>query len=172
MPWLPSFPTIGYLKLTFPATSCPTSHQDSCISQNFKNWRLQKTIWKNCLKKRVVCFIISNLMYFDIFFLIGIYFLLIHPSYFLLATNWIGLRKLQELDVSDNKLTELPALFLHSFKSLSCLNVSRNNLKAFPDAWACPLVSNLPETVKEAVSPTALRVHRAPPLAVQSCPML
>ncbi|KAJ1069628.1 hypothetical protein K5549_006212 [Capra hircus] len=55
------------------------------------------------------------------------------------ATNWIGLRKLQELDVSDNKLTELPALFLHSFKSLSCLNVSRNNLKAFPDAWACPL---------------------------------
>uniref|UniRef100_A0A286XAK7 non-specific serine/threonine protein kinase n=1 Tax=Cavia porcellus TaxID=10141 RepID=A0A286XAK7_CAVPO len=55
------------------------------------------------------------------------------------ATNWIGLRKLQELDVSDNKLTELPALFLHSFKSLSCLNVSRNNLKVFPDPWACPL---------------------------------
>ncbi|XP_004623505.1 leucine-rich repeat serine/threonine-protein kinase 1 [Octodon degus] len=55
------------------------------------------------------------------------------------ATNWIGLRKLQELDISDNKLTELPALFLHSFKSLSCLNVSRNNLKVFPDPWACPL---------------------------------
>ncbi|EPY82802.1 hypothetical protein CB1_000623005 [Camelus ferus] len=55
------------------------------------------------------------------------------------ATNWIGLRKLQELDISDNKLTELPAIFLHSFKSLSCLNVSRNNLKVFPDAWACPL---------------------------------
>lgn len=55
------------------------------------------------------------------------------------ATNWIGLRKLQELDISDNKLTELPALFLHAFKSLSCLNVSRNNLKVFPDAWACPL---------------------------------
>ncbi|XP_065762554.1 leucine-rich repeat serine/threonine-protein kinase 1 [Muntiacus reevesi] len=55
------------------------------------------------------------------------------------ATNWIGLRKLQELDVSDNKLTELPALFLHSFKSLSCLNASRNNLRALPDAWACPL---------------------------------
>ncbi|XP_015424594.1 PREDICTED: LOW QUALITY PROTEIN: leucine-rich repeat serine/threonine-protein kinase 1 [Myotis davidii] len=56
------------------------------------------------------------------------------------ATNWIGLRKLQELDVSDNKLTELPATFLHSFKSLHCLNVSRNKLKVFPDAWACPLL--------------------------------
>ncbi|XP_066094861.1 leucine-rich repeat serine/threonine-protein kinase 1 isoform X2 [Saccopteryx bilineata] len=55
------------------------------------------------------------------------------------ATNWIGLRKLQELDISDNKLTELPAVFLHSFKSLSFLNVSRNKLKVFPDAWACPL---------------------------------
>ncbi|XP_007958127.1 leucine-rich repeat serine/threonine-protein kinase 1 [Orycteropus afer afer] len=55
------------------------------------------------------------------------------------ATNWIGLRKLQELDIADNKLTELPALFLHSFKSLTYLNVSRNNLKAFPDPWACPL---------------------------------
>ncbi|XP_077796593.1 leucine-rich repeat serine/threonine-protein kinase 1 isoform X3 [Macaca mulatta] len=55
------------------------------------------------------------------------------------ATNWIGLRKLQELDISDNKLTELPALFLHSFKSLNSLNVSRNNLKLFPDPWACPL---------------------------------
>uniref|UniRef100_A0A8C7ANZ7 Leucine-rich repeat serine/threonine-protein kinase 1 n=1 Tax=Neovison vison TaxID=452646 RepID=A0A8C7ANZ7_NEOVI len=55
------------------------------------------------------------------------------------ATNWIGLRKLQELDISDNKLIELPALFLHCFKSLSFLNVSRNNLKVFPDAWACPL---------------------------------
>uniref|UniRef100_G1PJL3 Roc domain-containing protein n=1 Tax=Myotis lucifugus TaxID=59463 RepID=G1PJL3_MYOLU len=55
------------------------------------------------------------------------------------ATNWIGLRKLQELDVSDNKLTELPATFLHSFKSLHCLNVSSNKLKVFPDAWACPL---------------------------------
>ena len=65
--------------------------------------------------------------------------------YFPLATNWIGLRKLQELDISNNKLTELPALFLHSFKSLSYLNVSRNNLKVFPDAWACPLVSIVPE---------------------------
>lgn len=60
------------------------------------------------------------------------------------ATNWIGLRKLQELDISDNKLTELPMVFLHSFKSLSYLNVSRNKLKVFPDAWACPLVSMAP----------------------------
>ncbi|ELV13456.1 Leucine-rich repeat serine/threonine-protein kinase 1 [Tupaia chinensis] len=55
------------------------------------------------------------------------------------ATNWIGLRKLQELDLGDNKLTELPATFLHSFKSLSGLNVSKNHLKAFPEPWACPL---------------------------------
>ncbi|XP_006900121.1 PREDICTED: leucine-rich repeat serine/threonine-protein kinase 1 [Elephantulus edwardii] len=55
------------------------------------------------------------------------------------ATNWIGLRKLQELDVSDNRLTELPELFLHSLKSLTCLDASRNNLRAFPEPWACPL---------------------------------
>ncbi|KAM4826424.1 leucine-rich repeat serine/threonine-protein kinase 1 [Thomomys bottae] len=55
------------------------------------------------------------------------------------ATNWIGLRKLQELDVSDNRLTELPTLFMHSFKALTHLNVSRNNLRVFPDPWACPL---------------------------------
>ncbi|XP_034640793.1 leucine-rich repeat serine/threonine-protein kinase 1 [Trachemys scripta elegans] len=55
------------------------------------------------------------------------------------ATNWIGLRKLQELDVSDNRLVELPTLFLYCFKSLTILNVSKNNLKVFPDPWACPL---------------------------------
>ncbi|XP_074090333.1 leucine-rich repeat serine/threonine-protein kinase 1 isoform X1 [Macrotis lagotis] len=55
------------------------------------------------------------------------------------ATNWIGLRKLQELELSDNMLTELPTIFLHSFKSLNFLNVSRNKLKIFPDPWACPL---------------------------------
>ncbi|XP_067873774.1 leucine-rich repeat serine/threonine-protein kinase 1 isoform X2 [Heterodontus francisci] len=55
------------------------------------------------------------------------------------ATNWIGLRKLQEIDVSDNKLELLPTIFLHCFKSLSRLKVSRNILKYFPEPWACPL---------------------------------
>ncbi|XP_063170359.1 leucine-rich repeat serine/threonine-protein kinase 1 [Candoia aspera] len=55
------------------------------------------------------------------------------------ATNWIGLRKLQELDVSDNKLSELPVSFLHCLKSLHSLNGSGNNLKVFPQPWACPL---------------------------------
>uniref|UniRef100_UPI00398E8825 leucine-rich repeat serine/threonine-protein kinase 1 n=1 Tax=Pristiophorus japonicus TaxID=55135 RepID=UPI00398E8825 len=55
------------------------------------------------------------------------------------ATNWIGLRKLQELDVSDNNLELLPTIFLHCFKSLSSLKVSRNTLKYFPEPWACPL---------------------------------
>ncbi|XP_062819072.1 leucine-rich repeat serine/threonine-protein kinase 1 isoform X1 [Anolis carolinensis] len=53
--------------------------------------------------------------------------------------NWIGLRKLQELDVSDNRLSELPDPFLHCLKSLNVLNVSRNKLKVFPQPWACPL---------------------------------
>ncbi|MGH0137117.1 UNVERIFIED_CONTAM: hypothetical protein FKN15_036561, partial [Acipenser sinensis] len=57
------------------------------------------------------------------------------------GTNWIGLRRLQELDVSDNRLTEVPACFLHCFKSLRSFNVSRNKLKVFPDPWACPLVA-------------------------------
>ncbi|XP_061451972.1 leucine-rich repeat serine/threonine-protein kinase 1 isoform X2 [Rhineura floridana] len=55
------------------------------------------------------------------------------------AINWIGLRKLQELDVSDNRLSEMPAHFVHCLKSLSFLNVSGNNLKVFPQPWACPL---------------------------------
>ncbi|XP_039215029.1 leucine-rich repeat serine/threonine-protein kinase 1 isoform X3 [Crotalus tigris] len=57
------------------------------------------------------------------------------------ATNWIGLRKLRELDVSDNRLSELPASFLHCLKSLHSLNGSSNNLKVFPQPWACPLKS-------------------------------
>lgn len=65
-----------------------------------------------------------------------------HPA----ATNWIGLRKLQELDLADNRLTELPVLFLHAFKSLAYLNVSRNNLKSFPDPWSCPLVCTMKTT--------------------------
>ncbi|XP_015198818.2 leucine-rich repeat serine/threonine-protein kinase 1 isoform X2 [Lepisosteus oculatus] len=71
-------------------------------------------------------------------------------------TNWIGLRKLQELDVSDNQLATLPCPTLHCFKSLISLNVSRNKLKEFPDPWACPLryckassncIENLPDTI-------------------------
>ncbi|XP_074522271.1 leucine-rich repeat serine/threonine-protein kinase 1 isoform X2 [Halichoeres trimaculatus] len=54
-------------------------------------------------------------------------------------TNWIGLRKLEELDVSDNSLTSLPVAVMHCLKSLSILNVCRNKLSCFPDAWACPL---------------------------------
>lgn len=67
------------------------------------------------------------------------------------ATNWIGLRKLQEFDVSDNRLVELPTVFLYCFKSLNILNVSRNQLKVFPDPWACPLVSHTALSESEAV---------------------
>ncbi|KAG9352282.1 hypothetical protein JZ751_020695 [Albula glossodonta] len=55
------------------------------------------------------------------------------------GTNWIGLRKLEELDVSDNCLTSLSSSVMHCFKSLVSLNVSRNKLTEFPDPWACPL---------------------------------
>ncbi|XP_069767547.1 leucine-rich repeat serine/threonine-protein kinase 1 isoform X4 [Narcine bancroftii] len=55
------------------------------------------------------------------------------------ATNWIGLRKLREVDISDNRLEVLPTVFLHCFKSLSSLGASRNALKHFPEPWACPL---------------------------------
>lgn len=67
------------------------------------------------------------------------------------ATNWIGLRKLQEFDVSDNRLVELPTVFLYCFKSLNILNVSRNQLKVFPDPWACPLVSQTALSESQAV---------------------
>uniref|UniRef100_A0A3Q1I1B7 non-specific serine/threonine protein kinase n=1 Tax=Acanthochromis polyacanthus TaxID=80966 RepID=A0A3Q1I1B7_9TELE len=71
-------------------------------------------------------------------------------------TNWIGLRKLRELDVSDNCLTSLPTAVMHCLKSLSFLNVSRNKLTSFPDPWACPLkqckassnvIESLPNTI-------------------------
>ncbi|MGH0128208.1 UNVERIFIED_CONTAM: hypothetical protein FKN15_044920 [Acipenser sinensis] len=73
------------------------------------------------------------------------------------GTNWIGLRRLQELDVSDNRLTEVPACFLHCFKSLRSFNVSRNKLKVFPDPWACPLQywrasSNSMESIPDTIS--------------------
>ncbi|XP_035387696.1 leucine-rich repeat serine/threonine-protein kinase 1 isoform X1 [Electrophorus electricus] len=72
------------------------------------------------------------------------------------GTNWIGLRRLQELDVSSNCLTDLPFAVLNRFKSLSSLNVSSNNLGHFPDPWACPLkickaannqIRSLPDTI-------------------------
>uniref|UniRef100_A0A8C4ZLF4 non-specific serine/threonine protein kinase n=1 Tax=Gadus morhua TaxID=8049 RepID=A0A8C4ZLF4_GADMO len=71
-------------------------------------------------------------------------------------TNWIGLRSLQDLDVSDNALVRLPTAVLHCLKSLSLLNVSRNRLDCFPDPWACPLkickassnsIEGLPDTI-------------------------
>ncbi|XP_062868607.1 leucine-rich repeat serine/threonine-protein kinase 1 isoform X2 [Trichomycterus rosablanca] len=55
------------------------------------------------------------------------------------GTNWVGLRRLQDLDISDNVLVELPSHVLHCFKSLSTLNISRNRIRRFPDPWACPL---------------------------------
>ncbi|XP_074480599.1 leucine-rich repeat serine/threonine-protein kinase 1 isoform X2 [Sebastes fasciatus] len=73
-----------------------------------------------------------------------------------LTTNWIGLRKLEELDVSDNCLTSLPTAIMHCLKSLSFLNVCRNTLSTFPDPWACPLrqcrasfnvIESLPNTI-------------------------
>uniref|UniRef100_A0A8C9V6H9 non-specific serine/threonine protein kinase n=1 Tax=Scleropages formosus TaxID=113540 RepID=A0A8C9V6H9_SCLFO len=72
------------------------------------------------------------------------------------GTNWIGLRKLEELDVSDNALSSLPSAVLHFFKSLNSLNVCRNKLKEFPEPWACPLkycrsssnvIESLPDTI-------------------------
>ncbi|CAN9506910.1 unnamed protein product [Ophioblennius macclurei] len=71
-------------------------------------------------------------------------------------TNWIGLRKLEELDVSDNGLLGLPTAVMHCLKSLCFLNVSRNKLSSFPDPWACPLkqlkacfnaIESLPNTI-------------------------
>ncbi|XP_038162764.1 leucine-rich repeat serine/threonine-protein kinase 1 isoform X2 [Cyprinodon tularosa] len=70
--------------------------------------------------------------------------------------NWIGLRKLEVLDVSGNSLTSLHTSVMHCLKSLRCLDVSRNRLRAFPEPWACPLrickassniIENLPNTI-------------------------
>ncbi|KAI7813751.1 leucine-rich repeat serine/threonine-protein kinase 1 isoform X1 [Triplophysa rosa] len=73
------------------------------------------------------------------------------------GTNWIGLRKLQELDLSDNMLTDVPSSVLHCLKSLNSLNVSRNKLSGFPDPWACPLKickasNNQMETLPDTIS--------------------
>ncbi|KAM9461021.1 leucine-rich repeat serine/threonine-protein kinase 1 [Clarias gariepinus] len=72
------------------------------------------------------------------------------------GTNWIGLRRLQELDVSDNHLIDLPSSVMHCFKSLNSFNISKNRLSRFPDPWACPLkickaasnqIESLPDTI-------------------------
>lgn len=63
------------------------------------------------------------------------------------GTNWIGLRKLQELDVSDNCLSSLPTAVMHCLKSLSVLRVCRNRLSRVPDPWACPLVGTHTRTL-------------------------
>ncbi|XP_054916004.1 leucine-rich repeat serine/threonine-protein kinase 1 isoform X2 [Poeciliopsis prolifica] len=72
------------------------------------------------------------------------------------TVNWIGLRKLEGLDVSGNCLTSLLTSVMHCLKSLRCLDVSRNKLNAFPDPWACPLnqckassnqIENLPNII-------------------------
>ncbi|XP_047437183.1 leucine-rich repeat serine/threonine-protein kinase 1 isoform X2 [Mugil cephalus] len=73
------------------------------------------------------------------------------------TTNWIGLRKVEELDVSDNFLTSLPTAIMHRLKSLSSLNVSKNQLNTFPDPWACPLrqckaFSNVIESLPNTIS--------------------
>ncbi|XP_058485313.1 leucine-rich repeat serine/threonine-protein kinase 1 [Solea solea] len=73
------------------------------------------------------------------------------------STNWIGLRKLEELDVSDNRLDSLSVSVMHCLKSLTVLNVSGNRLSSFPDPWACPLKqckasSNMIETLPNTMS--------------------
>uniref|UniRef100_A0AAY4E7H3 non-specific serine/threonine protein kinase n=1 Tax=Denticeps clupeoides TaxID=299321 RepID=A0AAY4E7H3_9TELE len=71
--------------------------------------------------------------------------------------NWIGLRKLQELDASDNSLSSLPSTVLHCCKALSSLNICRNQLTSLPEPWACPLKfykasSNKIESIPELMS--------------------
>ncbi|XP_072321953.1 leucine-rich repeat serine/threonine-protein kinase 1 [Eucyclogobius newberryi] len=71
--------------------------------------------------------------------------------------NWIGLRRLEELDVSENHLSSLPANIMHCLKSLRVLNASGNSLKALPEPWGCPLKQcrasgNMLESLPEVVS--------------------
>lgn len=54
-------------------------------------------------------------------------------------TNWIGLRRLEKLDVCENNLKSLPTNIMHCFKALNILNVCRNKLTLFPEPWTCPL---------------------------------
>ncbi|XP_061591967.1 LOW QUALITY PROTEIN: leucine-rich repeat serine/threonine-protein kinase 1 [Cololabis saira] len=74
------------------------------------------------------------------------------------TVNWIGLRKLEELDVSDNCLASLPTAVVHCLKSLCSLDVSRNRLSCFPEPWACPLKQcKAPSNVIEAL-PSSISV--------------
>ncbi|KAG8145150.1 hypothetical protein E2320_013516 [Naja naja] len=63
------------------------------------------------------------------------------------ATNWIGLRKLQVLDVSENRLSELPVSFLHCLKSLQNLNGSSNNLKK-----SCKVARNMLDSLPDTLA--------------------
>ncbi|RVE74987.1 hypothetical protein OJAV_G00027490 [Oryzias javanicus] len=72
--------------------------------------------------------------------------------------NWIGLRKLEELDLSHNSLSGLPGTIMHCLKSLRDLNVSSNRLLSFPEPWTCPLAhcrasSNLIASLPGSISP-------------------
>ncbi|XP_024117548.1 leucine-rich repeat serine/threonine-protein kinase 1 isoform X3 [Oryzias melastigma] len=72
--------------------------------------------------------------------------------------NWIGLRKLEELDLSHNSLSVLPGSIMHCLKSLRNLNVSSNQLLSFPEPWTCPLThcrasSNLMASLPGSISP-------------------
>uniref|UniRef100_A0A3P9J7W9 non-specific serine/threonine protein kinase n=1 Tax=Oryzias latipes TaxID=8090 RepID=A0A3P9J7W9_ORYLA len=71
--------------------------------------------------------------------------------------NWIGLRRLEELDLSINSLSSLPGTIMHCLKSLCNLNVSINKLVSFPVPWTCPLKhckasSNLMESLPGTIS--------------------
>ncbi|KAK7930497.1 hypothetical protein WMY93_006892 [Mugilogobius chulae] len=71
--------------------------------------------------------------------------------------NWIGLKRLEELDVSENYLNSLPANIMHCLKSLRSLNASDNRLKELTEPWGCPLKQcrasgNLLESLPEVIS--------------------
>ncbi|KAJ0056500.1 hypothetical protein NL108_008347, partial [Boleophthalmus pectinirostris] len=71
--------------------------------------------------------------------------------------NWIGLRRLEELDVSDNCLSCLPANIMYCLKFLRTLNASNNRLKELPEPWGCPLKQcrasgNMLESLPEMIS--------------------
>lgn len=139
----------------YPATGSPLSLLDSYILKTLKNSSLPKTIWRSYLTRKTVRTVqclacISRLgcreepQNVKIMAYMALKLSCLYQGHNVScfpATNWIGLRKLQEFDVSDNRLVELPTVFLYCFKSLNILNVSRNQLKVFPDPWACPLVS-------------------------------